>query len=132
MRDNRTCATCCFWLADHPEAAYRADCAVGELTRPEAWQTCPRWAPRVLSGPAPTVAQQSQARGLWGDYWNIPALVSETLLGYLDMPDGNSAAVVRREETSGRVSYAVYRTTAYGRYEETSAELPRIDRGIGL
>lgn len=131
---SKTCGTCCFWDTPTPEAAYRADCAIGQMTRPEAWQTCRRWSPRAVSGgalpaqpaPSPTVAQQSQARGLANDLWNIPSLVSETLLGYQDGPP--VAAVVRREWSVGPPTYARYWTTATGRYEEASTEPPEVDQ----
>ena len=63
-----TCATCCFW--DGAPSAARGDCLVGQLTYPWCWQSCGRWAPRVMTG---NVAQQSQVRGdpaaLWGAYF---------------------------------------------------------------
>lgn len=39
-----TCSTCAHWLADDPATRYRADCGLGEMTKPEAWQGCTRWA----------------------------------------------------------------------------------------
>lgn len=52
-----TCSTCAHWLADDPATRYRADCGLGELTKPEEWQCCPRWSARA----APQ--EQSGCRG---------------------------------------------------------------------
>ncbi len=71
MSDKR-CSTCSFWQADDPTVVYRADCALKELTRPEEWQCCSRWATRtggkVYEGPA---QQQSSCRSAWGAYWGL-------------------------------------------------------------
>lgn len=51
----KECSTCAFW--EGSESAYRADCTLRMLTRPEAWQTCPKWAVRKPE------QDQSETRG---------------------------------------------------------------------